>query len=236
MHLLFFPFVGNSSESFHSFDNFLNESIKTVTLEQSGRFTRKDEPVLESIEEVAADLLKKAEPIITNDTYAIFCHSMGVLCCMEFIRQALEKNLPAPVHVFISGRYAPDGSYFGNVDDYTDEGIVNFYVQKGLMQKSTLTDEKLIAEANAILCHDMRMAEKYSEKYVRQPDFFQLPCDITVMYGIKDLLLEYADMNDWKRFTKKECDIISFRGGHFYYRLKKKAVCDIINSRLEKYK
>ena len=43
----------------------------------------------------------------------------------------------------------------------------------------------------------------------------------------------YADMNGWGRYTDKNCEVVSFSGGHFYYIPHKEEVCKLICKKLE---
>ena len=81
---------------------------------------------------------------------------------------------------------------------------------------------------NRVLCTDVRMAERYKAT----PDEVKFGCDITVIYGKDDPLMQSVDMNSWSRFTDGRCEVFPFEGDHFYFQQHKEEVCKIITERL----
>ncbi|MBR0485975.1 MAG: thioesterase [Oscillospiraceae bacterium] len=231
MLLCFLPHAGGSAKSYSSFRRFLPKTLNVLPMELSGRFTRSDEPVLTEISACAGNLLDKHQNALKQEPYALFGHSMGTLLSTELVRQAKERNLPLPVHVFLSGRCAPDKtvSLFGN--QVSDEEIIRFFSGNGLTSNSPVQDEALMQMLNRILCTDVRMAERYAVT----PEDVKFPCDMTVLYGTEDSLLTKESMHGWERFAGKSCEILPFSGGHFYYAEHKPEICEIIASRLSSY-
>ncbi|MBE6876088.1 MAG: thioesterase [Ruminococcus sp.] len=233
MLLCFLPHAGGSAKSYSSFRRFLPKSLHVLPMELSGRFTRSDEPVLTEISACAGNLLEKHQEALKQEPYALFGHSMGTLLSTELVRQAGEKGIPLPVHVFLSGRCAPDEtvSLSGNPEQISDEEIINFFSGNGLTSNSPVQDEALMQMLNRTLCTDVRMAERYSVT----PQEVKFPCDMTVLYGTEDAMLTEDSMHGWERFAGKSCEILPFSGGHFYYAEHKPEICEIITSRLSVY-
>ena len=233
MTLFFFPHAGGSAKSYASFKRFLPKDLNVLTLELSGRFTRSSEPLLHDIPSCITDLFEKQPELtelVRDGDYAVFGHSMGTVLACEFVRQIREKGLPAPKHVFLSSKNAPDEGLhcFGEIENATDEEIIAFFAKNSMTSAPVITDAELAAQLNRILCNDVRMAERYEVT----PDEVQFGCDLTVIYGTEDPMLQTADMRGWARFTDKSCDVKRFSGGHFYYTEHKEAVCAIIRETL----
>ncbi|MCR4862644.1 MAG: thioesterase [Ruminococcus sp.] len=226
MVLFFLPHAGGSAKSYSSFKRFLPKELTVVPMELSGRFTRSAEPLLTDISSCTADLIEKHRELLANEEYAIFGHSMGTLLACELVRQAKAQGLGMPVHVFLSGRCAPDEDIkcFRNSDTATDEEIVGFFAANSLSGASPVKDEELIKQLNRILCTDVRMADSYR----LSADRFDLGCDITVLYGTEDIMLRGIDMSGWQRFTSGSCTVKSYSGGHFYYTAHKEEICRVI--------
>lgn len=234
MTLFFFPHAGGSAKSYASFKRFLPKSLNVVTMELSGRFTRSGEPLLSDLSACVSDLFEKNAdlPAFLEGGYAVFGHSMGTVLACEFVRQAREKGFPAPVHVFLSGKTAPDEELhcFGDIRSASDEEIVAFFAKNSMATPAiAIPDEELMRQINRILCNDVRMVEGYR----LTPADMQFGCPLTVLYGTEDYMLQNADLTGWSRFTDKPCEIIPFPGGHFYYAAVKPEVCRIICDRLE---
>ena len=169
---------------------------------------------------------------VTNDKPLVIGDSQSgeTADTITAIRQAKEKGLAMPVHIFLSGKNPPDEDVhcFENVETASDEEIVSFFSANALSSSVPAPDEELAKFLSLILCTDVRMAEKYKAT----PDDVKFDCDITVLYGTEDTLMQNVDMNSWSRFTNGKCEVYPFKGGHFYYSNQKKEVCDIINEKL----
>lgn len=230
MKLFFLPHAGGSAKSYCSFKRFLPDELQVIPMELSGRFTRSSAPLLTDIESCVKDLIERHMDKIVSGDYALFGHSMGTLLCTEIVRQVTEKKLPLPVHIFLSGRFAPDPKIkcFDNIDSITDKEIINFFDKGGFSQTVPLYDTELKKQLDHILCSDVRMAEHY---YISS-DEVHFPCDITVLYGTEDKLLMDKDMNRWSDFSSRSCDLIPFSGGHFYFNHHKQEICRIITDKL----
>ena len=230
MVLFFLPHAGGSAKSYSSFKRFLPKELNVVPLELSGRFTRSSEPLLDTVGDCVSDLIERHRNLLENEDYAIFGHSMGTVLACELVRQVKAQGLKAPVHIFFSGKNPPDEDVhcFNNVENASDEEIVNFFSQNSLSSNAPVPDEELMRTLNRILCTDVRMAERYSIS----PEQLELDCDITVFYGTDDVLMQKVDMNSWQRFTSGKCETLPFSGGHFYYTGHKEEICRIIAAKL----
>ena len=56
--------------------------------------------------------------------------------------------------------------------------------------------------------------------------------DITVMGSTKDRIVSPDELEKWREYTKKDCDIKIYDGEHFYLFDQAKKVCDLINRKL----
>lgn len=132
MTLFFFPHAGGSAKSYASFKRFLPKDLNVVTMELSGRFTRSDKPLMHDIESCISELFDSNEKLpdfLKDGDYAIFGHSMGTILASEFVKQIREKGHPAPIHIFLSGKNAPDENLhcFDDINKVTDQEIIDFF-------------------------------------------------------------------------------------------------------------
>ena len=229
MVLFFFPHAGGSAKSYSSFKRFLPKELTVVPMELSGRFTRSSEPLLDNVQDCIADLIEKHSELLSGD-YALFGHSMGTVLVTEFVKQTKAKGLPQPCHIFLSGKNPPDEDVhcFENVENASDDEIVSFFTKNSLSSNAPVPDEELMRALNRVLCTDVRMAERYKAT----PDEVKFGCDITVIYGKDEPLMQSVDMKSWSRFTDGRCEFFPFEGDHFYFQQHKKEVCKIITERL----
>lgn len=230
MKLLILPHAGGSARGYCVFKKFLANGIELIPAEPAGRGSRTAEACFDDITECATDLLGRNREHIENGDYAVFGHSMGTLLAFEFVRLAVKDGLPAPKHVFLSGRCAPDEApgLFSEEDDISDSDVVDVFIKNKLLPDMILENKEMLNMISKIIGADVRMVEKYRPT----PETFKFPCDVSVLYGTEDELLSGAGVDGWKRFAQKNCDIHSFSGGHFYYNDNKEAVCELISGKL----
>lgn len=230
MILFFLPHAGGSAKSYCTFRRYLPKELKVIPMELSGRLMRSSEPMLTDIQSCAADLINVHREALSSEGYALFGHSLGTLLCTELVRQLSAEGIHQPEHVFLSGRCAPDLELhcIEDAETATDEEIVKYFLGSSLMQPMAIPDPQLKEILERNLCTDVRMAERYSVT----PEEARFPCDLTVMYGTEDRILQGADMAQWERFTAGRCEVIPFTGDHFYYNAHKQEVCEIIADRL----
>lgn len=226
MILFFLPHAGGSAKSYCSFKRFLPSSLTVIPMEIAGRGTRSSEALYNDVSDCCRDLLERHGETMTEEEYAIFGHSMGTLLACELVRQAREKGIPEPKHVFLSGRCSADESamIFKSGEDTSDEEITEFFFSKAFLPKSAAGAGELITMLSRILCADVRMADRCRFS----PEEFRFACDVTVLYGRDDEMLSGFDMYGWQRMTHGSCRVYDFSGGHFYYQEHKEAVCGII--------
>ena len=230
MTLFFLSHAGGSAKSYCTFRQFLPGELKVVPMELSGRLTRLSEPLLDTVPSCVSDLIEKHRELLRGD-YALFGHSMGTVLAAELVRQAKEKGLAAPEHVFLSGKNPPDEKMhcFENADTATDDEILSFFGSHSLSTPVPVANKELLKLLNRLLCTDVRMTERYSAA----PGDIDLGCDITVLFGTEDPLLKGTDMRGWGRFTSGKCKLYPFSGGHFYYQQHREEICDIIKEKLD---
>lgn len=222
MTLFFLPHAGGSARSYCSWKRYLPKDWTVVPMEPRGRGNRSHEELCGSIQECAADLLEKYGDQIKHP-YILFGHSMGTMLAAELTKQISEKGLASPDHVFLSGRCALDNAYtvFPKFSEKSDEDIISFFLEKGLFMKKTPANEQLWEIMAKILCADVRM----TENYCLSAEDFQFPCNIHIFYGKDDPFLLGCDMEHWSAYTRGNCCVTAYEGGHFYCNDAKEEIC-----------
>ncbi len=230
MVLFFLSHAGGSAKSYVSFKRFLPKELTVIPLELSGRFSRMAEPLIDNVHDCAAELIE-AHKEYFNGEYALFGHSMGTVLATELAKQAKEKGLAMPKHLFVSGKTPPDLNMpcMADIENKSDDEIVEYFSHNSLSASTPVPpDHRLTQMLNRILCTDVRMIERCKIT----PDDIKVDCDITAFYGKSDPLLQNSDMNSWSRFTNGKCEVYPFEGDHFYYIGCKEAVCNIIKEKI----
>ena len=223
------PYAGGSAEIYTKWGSYLDSSIKLRPVELAGRASRYKEPYYNSMREAVDDIVSLIENELEESGYAIFGHSMGSIMAYELVCRLREKNLKPPMHIFFSGRYPPSirkqgtGMHLLSETEFEQEALElggisnNLFKFKGLLKTAMET---------------LRADYKIIETHEYDPTIYKLDFNISVLIGKDDVLAAPSDMEEWKKYTEKQCAFYYFDGGHFYLHNYVKKIAQIINNTL----
>jgi medium-chain acyl-[acyl-carrier-protein] hydrolase len=106
VRLFCFPFAGAGASVYRNWHHTLPKSIEVCPVQLPGREERLLEVPFTCLELLVVELSKVIEPYLDRP-FAFFGHSMGASISFELARHLRRMNQPLPVHLFISGRRAP---------------------------------------------------------------------------------------------------------------------------------
>src|SRR5918999_1348036 len=106
VRLFCFPYAGGGAAIYQGWAEHLPAAIDVCPIHLPGRGVRVNEKAYTKVSDLVRDLTPAILPLL-DKPYALFGHSMGGLISFELARELRRRNVPAPVHIFISGRKAP---------------------------------------------------------------------------------------------------------------------------------
>lgn len=227
MKLFCFPYAGGSSAIFNRWKSYIGSDIEIRAIELAGRGKRIHEVHYSDFNKVIDDVLALIiDEIKGGNNYAFFGHSMGAKIAFELAQRIIEKGLPAPRHIFFSGRGAPyvlgkdEKEYHKLPDEEFKKEILNM----GGTPKEFFEYPELVDVFLPLLKNDFRLAARE----VTGKEINPLPCSITIFIG-KDEELTPEQIDSWKKYTSGDCTVHYFNGGHFFINEKIEEVIDKIN-------
>lgn len=230
--LFCFPYAGGSAAFYSKWNDQLHHSIDLQPVELAGRGKRVYEPLYRDLGETIDDVFHIIKDQVKVYRYAFFGHSLGALIAYELAMKMKELNLPAPEHIFFSGRGAPhiprseDRKIYHQLpDDEFRESIMEL----GGTPKEFFDYPELLEILLPTLKNDFKISETYS--YNHYEDLIPMAHDITVFLG-KDESVTAEQMAGWQQHTQSLCSIYYFEGGHFFIHDKMTETAAIINQTL----
>ncbi|WP_410984479.1 thioesterase II family protein [Bacillus cereus] len=206
------PFAGGSAVVYSKWKKLMAPFIEVNEVELAGRGRRMNEPLIENMEEMVEDIYYSIKDYIT-EPYAIFGHSMGGLLTYELCHKLQKEGYPDPVHVFVSGRKAPQLKARRKIiHDLPNEEFISEILKYDGMDKSIFENKELADIFLPILKADFKLIETYEFN----APFNLLNSDISVFHGIDDKAVDFEELSHWSEVTKKESKIYTFPGGHFF--------------------
>ena len=211
LRLFCFPYGGGGAGTFRTWQDGLPSAIEVCPVQICGREGRLGEapytrlvPLVEAIAEGLSGMLAKP--------FAFFGHSMGAMLAFELSRRLGKEQLTRPVHLFVSGRRAPQlPDPLPTIHHLDPDEFIAVLRQRNILRKEVLESAALIDYVTPILKADYEIVETYS---YRPGDPFDFP--ITVFGGTEDPDSNESDLAAWKEQTNSSFALNMLIGDHFF--------------------
>jgi surfactin synthase thioesterase subunit len=146
-----------------------------------------------------------------REPFALFGHSTGALCAFETARELRRINGPSPLHLFVSGRCAPQipiERHDLSMIDVTELAVV--LRELGGTPEEVLSDPDLLGFLQPLLAADFSVNEDY--EYVPEKP---LDLPVTAFAGVDDPGADVAGMAPWEAQSARKFRLHALAGGHF---------------------
>lgn len=211
IRLFCFPHAGAGSLAYREWGRLLPPAIQVLPVLPPGRETRLREASYTSIEPYVEDLATALAPEL-RAPYALFGHSLGALVAFELARRLRAGRLAAPVHLFVSGRIAPQLTEHRRILHRLPSGDLakELAALGGIPGHIDLGDHRL-SHLLAALRADLTVNEMYA--FATEP---ALGTAVTALGGTTDPRVNEGQLAAWHTQTSGPFALRTYRGGHFY--------------------
>jgi medium-chain acyl-[acyl-carrier-protein] hydrolase len=209
--LFCFPHAGAGGLAYREWGRLLPAAIQVVPVLPPGRETRLREASYTSIDPYVEDLAAALAAEL-RAPYALFGHSLGALVAFELARRLRADGLPAPVHLFVSGRIAPQLTEHRRILHELPAGDLarELAALGGIPGDIDLGDHRF-GYLLAALRADLTVNERYS--FRAEPP---LGTAVTALGGTADPRVRESELAGWRTQTSGPFALRTFQGGHFY--------------------
>ena len=211
LRLFCFPYAGGSASIYRTWSEELPPEVAIYPIQLPGRETRLMEPPFTQMPATVEALGEALRPHLTMP-FAFFGHSMGALIGFELARYLREKQQRGPVHLFVSGRRAPQVPapdppiYHLPEDEFLEEVRRYNGTPNGLMENAELM--KVVLPA---LRADFTSIETY-EYTPGEP----LACSISAFGGLHDSRVSHESILAWREQASGNFTVRMLPGDHFF--------------------
>jgi surfactin synthase thioesterase subunit len=211
IRLFCLPHAGAGGLAYREWGRLLPPAIQVLPVLPPGRETRLRETSYTSIEPYVEDLATAVAPEL-RAPYALFGHSLGALVAFELARRLRARRLGAPVHLFVSGRIAPQLTEHRRILHRLPAGDLSRELAAlgGIPGHIDLGDHRL-SDLLAALRADLTVNERYA--FRTEP---ALGTPITALGGAADPRVGERELAAWGDQTSGPFTFRTYRGGHFY--------------------
>lgn len=230
LRLFCFPYAGGSSLIFRTWADSLPKNIEVCPIEYPGRGTQIRSVPFTRLEPLVSELAPLLLPYL-NKPFAFFGHSMGGLICFEVARILRRNYNKNPVHLFISGRSAPQIPHCDPPIHALSEP--EFLEELRLLNgtpEAVLQNLELMQLLLPILRADFAVLETYT--YTNEPP---LEFPITAFGGLQDKKVSAQDLVAWGEQTTSSFELEMFSGDHFFLHSAQSILLHTIAQKLKMY-
>jgi medium-chain acyl-[acyl-carrier-protein] hydrolase len=222
------PHAGGGASAFRGWADALPADVEVCPVQLPGRENRLAEPAFDRLEPLVQALADVADPWL-DLPFAIFGHSNGALIGFELARLLRARGRPGPLHLFASGRRAPDlPADRGLTHQLPEEEFLSTLQELGGLPPALLEHRELLE----LLVPALRADTAIHETYVFAEEA-PLACPITAYGGLSDPRVAREQLEAWGRHTSGGFVARIFPGGHFYLQDDRPTVLRSLSADLE---
>jgi surfactin synthase thioesterase subunit len=211
LRLFCIPYAGGSASIFRMWSERLPTEVAVYPIQLPGRETRLLDPPFTRLEALIPTLAQALLPHFTVP-FAFFGHSMGALISFELARYLRDHQAPSPIHIFASGRRAPQipsadpPIYHLPEAEFLEELRHYNGTPDGVLENAELMQVVLPA-----LRADFTMLETYVYRPAEP-----LACSISAFGGMEDRRVSEESVAAWREQTRGAFRLRMLPGDHFF--------------------
>jgi medium-chain acyl-[acyl-carrier-protein] hydrolase len=228
LRLLCFPYAGGGASIFRTWPDALPAEVELWRVELPGRETRVKEAPFQQLAPLLASLVDAIAGHL-EAPFAIYGHSFGALLGFSFARELRRRSLGAPVHLFVSGRRAPQLSEPSPMRQLPDPEFLARLRRLGGIPDAVFDEPELIAYFLPTLRADIAVNET-----AMPAQEAPLACPITALGGLTDDRASATELDAWHAQTSAAFEREMFPGGHFFLQSERTALLASLSRRLSR--
>lgn len=211
LRLFCFPYAGGGATIFRTWPDGLPTDIEVCAIQLPGRGGRLREPPFTRMEALAG-ALAKALGSQFDRPFAFFGHSMGATIAFELARALRKDGQTGPLHLFVSGRHAPQ---FPDTEppgyDLPEAQFIEKLRQLNGTPGEVLEQPELMRLMIPLLRADFELIQTY-----KFSPGLPLGCPITAFGGLEDHDVTEERLRGWQEQTTASFRSRMFEGNHFF--------------------
>jgi medium-chain acyl-[acyl-carrier-protein] hydrolase len=223
MRMFCFPYAGGGASVYRGWGASLPADLEVCPVQLPGRENRLRDQPFHQIGDMVPALADALRPYM-NVPFVFFGHSMGGVISFELARELRRRGQPQPLHLFASGRRAPqfqarEEAIYGLPDP---EFLAKLRELNGTPEE-VLQHEELMRLLLPILRADFTVNDTYVYTPEEPFDF-----GISAFGGLGDEDITRDDMAGWQEHTRGRFRLRMLPGGHFFVNEAKDVVLESV--------
>lgn len=230
LRLFCFHYAGGGPHVFREWADKLPVSIDVYCVQLPGRGMRLHEAPYDDLPALIKALHSALQPYLQKP-YAFFGHSMGSILSYELAQQIRKENGTPPVHLFLSGRPAPQKTVKRQpICGLPEAEFITEMGRYGGTPEELLGNAELMKMMMPTLRADFSICENYS--YSGHPP---LDCPISAFGALEDPDVSRESLEAWRLETTSTFSVHMFPGNHFYLQPSQRLLLQVLSREMYRY-
>ncbi len=211
LRLFCFPYAGGNAQIYRQWAAALPATVEVCPVQLPGRGNRLQEAPFTKLTDVVQYVTAAIAPYL-DKPLAFFGHSMGALISFELARSLRRTHNVEPVHLFVSGRRAPQiPRTRPAIDQLPEAELIAELRRLNGTPREVLANAELMQLMLPTIRADFAVVRSY-EYNTEAP----LNCPITALGGLQDEDVPREQLEGWREQTNAACTVRMFAGDHFF--------------------
>ena len=207
-----FPYAGGGASAYRGWGGVLPADVEVCPVQLPGREGRLREAPFDRPEPLVQAIADALQPYLADRPFVFFGHSMGAMLGFELARELRRRGQTLPLHLFVSGRRAPQVPDDNDpIHDLPEAEFIEKLRELNGTPEEVLQHAELMKLLSPVLRADFAVNETYVYKEEEPFDI-----GISAFGGLGDKEVAREDVGAWKEHTRARFRVRMLPGDHFF--------------------
>jgi medium-chain acyl-[acyl-carrier-protein] hydrolase len=207
-----FPYAGGGASAYRGWAAPLPGDVEVCPVQLPGREGRLREAPYENPGPLVKAMADALQPYFQGLPFVFFGHSMGAMLSFELARELRRRGQPLPLHLFVSGRRAPQVLEDEEpIHDLPEPEFIEKIRELNGTPEEVLQHMELMRLLIPVLRADFAVNETYV--YTEEEP---LDIGISAFGGLGDKEVAREEVGAWKEHTRGRFRLRMLPGDHFF--------------------
>ena len=219
-----FPYAGGGASAYRGWAASLPKDVEVCPVQLPGRESRLREPAFERPGPLITSVADALQPWMQEMPFVFFGHSMGAMIGFELTRVLRRRGRTLPLHLFVSGRRAPQlPARDEPIHDLPEPEFIERLRELNGTPEEVLQHAELMKLLIPLLRADFAVNETY--EWVEEAP---IDIGISAFGGLADIDVSRDDVEAWSVQTRGRFRMRMMPGDHFFLHPQKDLILESV--------
>jgi len=231
LRLFCFPYAGGAALIYSNWFKSLPPQVEVCPIQLPGRGSRVLEKLFTRMEPLVEAVARELRPLL-DKPFAFFGHSMGAAISFEVARLLRREGAALPVHLFVSGRSAPQlHKPQRHAYKLPEAELIEELRRLKGTPAEVLEHPELMQVVLPLVRADFEVIQTYTA--AAEPP---LDIPLTAFGGLMDDDVSREDLEAWRAQTTRAFSLRMLPGDHFYLTTNQQLLLPLLSQELYRHR